>query len=312
MTSTRRVLARASASPWSRWHIDAGRAITLWIVDPASQGSGGPSGGPAAQVNGCRKSVCRYPAIKSRATKRSYLEDVAQTIERRHDLRTIANLRILMREVLLPHAGKIGLHSTRLLGQSDVGLRKRGRRACTLEQGPRTCLCRPNHPSTSERSQPMDWPRKRSFLGKCPTSESAASIQRCRRVSRATSCDVRISFHDGNRSLTQGERGTSSALIAKCAFVRSPEWSMLMTGAAHDLWFRLLKDELSLKREYEFSAQARNAGNHRIFGASRAVQSGLLLACSPKAPGRSISQRFVEVRRPNQVAGMKERPNGYE
>lgn len=87
---------------------------------------------------------------------------------------------------------------------------------------------------------------------------------------------------------------------------------MLMTGAAHDLWFRLLRDELSLKREYEFSAQARNAGKHRFFGASCAVQLGLLLACSPKAPGRSISQGFVEVRRPNQVAGLKERPNGYE
>lgn len=65
---------------------------------------------------------------------------------------------------------------------------------------------------------------------------------------------------------------------------------MLMTGAAHDLWFRLLKDELSLKREYEYPAQARNAGNHRFFGASCAAQLGQLLACSSKAPGRSISK----------------------
>ena len=104
----------------------------------------------------------------------------------------------------------------------------------------------------------------------------------------------------------------STGVAADQPIVRSLEFSMLMTSSAHDVWFRLLKDELSLKREYEFPAQARNAGNHRFFGASCAVQLGLLLACSSKAPGRSISQGLVEVRRPNQVAGMKERPNGYE
>ena len=41
---------------------------------------------------------------------------------------------------------------------------------------------------------------------------------------------------------------------------------MLMAGSAHDVWFRLLKDELSLKREYEDAAQCCNVRNRRIFG----------------------------------------------
>jgi len=41
---------------------------------------------------------------------------------------------------------------------------------------------------------------------------------------------------------------------------------MLMTSSAHDVWFRLLKDELSLKREYEDAAQGCNVRNRRIFG----------------------------------------------
>jgi len=45
--------------------------------------------------------------------------------------------------------------------------------------------------------------------------------------------------------------------------------SVLMAIVAHDVWFRLPKDELSLKREYEFSAQDRNEVYRRIFGTYR-------------------------------------------
>jgi len=50
--------------------------------------------------------------------------------------------------------------------------------------------------------------------------------------------------------------------------VRSLEFSMLMASSAHDVWFRLLKDELSLKREYEDVVQGCNVRNRRIFGVS--------------------------------------------
>lgn len=121
-----------------------------------------------------------------------------------------------------------------------------------------------------------------------------ASVQQCRRVSRATSREVRISLHGGNRSLTQRERGTALSVIS-CEIVRSPELSMLMMAKAHDLWFRLLRDELSLKREYGFMAQYRNGGNRRIFGKYRTETSVIPLACSRNAAGRSIVQGLVDV-----------------
>jgi hypothetical protein len=58
----------------------------------------------------------------------------------------------------------------------------------------------------------------------------------------------------------------STGVAADQPIVRSLEFSMLMTSSAHDVWFRLLKDELSLKREYEDVAQGCNVRNRRIFG----------------------------------------------
>lgn len=46
------------------------------------------------------------------------------------------------------------------------------------------------------------------------------------------------------------------------------------------VWFLLLKDELSRKREYGPGAQGCNAENRRIFGVNRKRKLGLLLACS--------------------------------
>ncbi len=58
----------------------------------------------------------------------------------------------------------------------------------------------------------------------------------------------------------------STGVAADQPIVRSLEFSMLMTSSAHDVWFRLLKDELSLKREYGSIAQGCNGRNRRIFG----------------------------------------------
>lgn len=42
---------------------------------------------------------------------------------------------------------------------------------------------------------------------------------------------------------------------------------MHMAGFAHDVWFRLFRDELSLRYEYESYAQCGNAEFRRIFSA---------------------------------------------
>jgi len=70
---------------------------------------------------------------------------------------------------------------------------------------------------------------------------------------------------------------------------------MLMMAKAHDLWFRLLRDKLSLKREYGFMAQYRNGENRRIFDENRHETSVVPLACSRNAAGRSIVQGLVDV-----------------
>ena len=94
------------------------------------------------------------------------------------------------------------------------------------------------------------------------------TIQRWRRVSRATSCEVRISFHAGSRSLTQRESGTSAAVRAGWLSVRCEELSIYMARPAHDVWFRSLRDELSLRRDYEAPRENRNERFHRIFDAN--------------------------------------------
>ena len=94
------------------------------------------------------------------------------------------------------------------------------------------------------------------------------TIQRWRRVSRATSCEVRISFHAGSRSLTQRESGTSAAATAGWLSVRREALSICMVRPAHNVWFRSLRDELSLRRDYEAPREHRNERFHRIFDAN--------------------------------------------
>ena len=83
----------------------------------------------------------------------------------------------------------------------------------------------------------------------------------------------------------------STGVIADQLIVRSPKFSMLMAVSAHDMWFRLLKDELSLKREYGFMAQYRNGGNRRIFGKYRQQTLVILLVSSDRDLLCALEQR---------------------
>jgi hypothetical protein len=95
--------------------------------------------------------------------------------------------------------------------------------------------------------------------------------------------------------------------------VRSPEFSMLMEISAHDVWFRLLKDELSLKREYGSAVQGCNIGNRRLFGVNQTRELGLLLACPRKAGGRSIYWEMIETLLCGKaVCSIEESSDGYE
>ena len=114
----------------------------------------------------------------------------------------------------------------------------------------------------------MGRPWNLRFFGNLPTSVRALRIHRWRRVSRATSCDVRISFHAGNRSFTQRESGTSARAPAGWLSVRREELSIYMARPAHDVWFRSLMVELSLRRDYEAPWARRNEEFHRIFDAN--------------------------------------------
>ena len=97
-------------------------------------------------------------------------------------------------------------------------------------------------------------------------NDSAPRIQQWRLVRRVKSCEVRMSFHAGKGSLTQGEMDTLVGEAIRSLNARSSGLSRLMAGCAHDVWFRLLKDELSLRCDYQCLAQSRNCGYHRIFG----------------------------------------------
>jgi hypothetical protein len=282
--STGRVLAWPAPSPRSGRPIRIGRTIAFRIVDPASKRSGCPAGSSAPQVNGSGKPVSRYAAVEGWPTQRGYTENITQSIESRRDLHALGDPCAFSRDASQGFVIGLTLHSNCLFRPTHGCLRKRFLAERTFEHGPRTCRSLPSQPSTSDRSQPIGRPRKRSFRGKWPTSERAVTNQRWRRVSRATSREVRISFQVGNRSLTQRERATSSGVTDR-VIVRSPDLSMLMACGAHDLWFRLLRAELSLKREYGSIAQGCNGRNRRISGAYLKAGQGFYWLAREKRPG---------------------------
>ena len=71
-----------------------------------------------------------------------------------------------------------------------------------------------------------------------------------------------------SRSLTQRESGTFAGATVVWLTVCRTEWSIHMVRSAHDVWFRRLRDELSLRRQYEVSRQRRNVRFRRIFDAN--------------------------------------------
>jgi hypothetical protein len=162
---------------------------------------------------------------------------------------------------------KLRRYSWRLRARCGLGRARRRRRHGAEGRcaGPHLL----SHSSTSARSHPIGRPRNWCFFGNLPTIVRALRSQWCRRVSRATSCEVRISFHAGSRSLTQRESGASAAVRPRWLSVRLEEaLSIYMARPAHDVWFRSLRDELSLRRDYEAPRARHKERFHRIFDAN--------------------------------------------
>jgi hypothetical protein len=256
--STGRVLARAATATWCGDFIQRGRTISFRVVDPTLKRCEGPTRSASAEMYRRGKSLSRDPSVKCWATQRSYSQDIAKSKEGRRYRRAFADAGMLASKGAQAFVGGFSRHSMRPLAKSERCPRIRARPERSLEQGACTCRRLPSHSSTSVRSHPMGRPRNWCFFGNLPTNARAVRSQQWRRVSRATSCEVRISFHAGKRSLTQRESGTSAGAAIGWLTVRRTEWSIHMARSAHDVWFRWLRDELSLRCKYEFPRQRRN------------------------------------------------------
>jgi hypothetical protein len=251
---------------WRGDVIHVGRAISFRIVDPNLERCEGPAGSASAKMYRRGKSLRRDPTIKCWAAQSSYAKHISKSKEGRGHRRAFGNAGMLARRVARAFVGDFDHHSTGPRAGPEKCLRTRGPPERSLEQGPCRCRCLPIHGSTSLRSHPMGRPWNSCFLGNLPMIERAVRIQRWRRVSRATSCDVRISFHAGNRSFTQRDKSTSAGVTAAWPSVRRKSLSVYTARPAREVWFRSLRDELSLRRQYELPRERRNDEYHRIFG----------------------------------------------
>jgi len=99
------------------------------------------------------------------------------------------------------------------------------------------------HSKISDLSHPTPCPWNFFFLGNCPIQVNPTQTHRLRRVSRATSCALNISFQGSDCSLTQGETVTrlvvgvsleSILLQNKCDFINDLH-----------VWFRSFRVKLS-------------------------------------------------------------------
>lgn len=252
MISTGRVLARAAPATWRGNFIQGGSAISFRVVDPALERYESPTRSASAQMYRRGKSLSRDTTVKCWAAQRGYSKHISKSKEGGCDRRAFSDAGMLTSKCPQALVRNFGRHSMSPLAKSERRPRIRARPERTLEQGACPCRRLPIHSATSVRSHPMDRPRNWCFLGNLPTNARAARSQQWRRVSRATSCEVRISFHAGKRSLTQRERGTSAGVTVGWPNVRRTEWSIHMVRSAHDVWFRWLRDELSLRRSMNF------------------------------------------------------------
>jgi hypothetical protein len=237
------------------------------------------------------KFLSRDPTVKCRAAQRSYSKDISKSKEGRCYRRAFTNAGRLTSKGEQALVGDFGRHSMCPLAKSERCPRKRARPERSLEQGACTCRRLPSHSSTSVRSHPMDRPRNWCFFGNLPTNARALSSQQWRRVSRATSCEVRISFHAGRRSLTQRESGTFAGATVVWLTVCRTEWSIHMVRSAHDVWFRRPRDELSLRRQYEQSTQWRKRGIAAFSSQTQLTKLGRPPTCCRKAVGRRIGTK---------------------
>jgi hypothetical protein len=139
-------------------NIVTGCAITLRICNPILNRREAPAGCAASQMDRSRKSVRGDPSIECRAAQGRYAQNIAQPVERRHDMRGHSVARALMGTLRLNTLRSLGAHATRLPRRLQTFWIGHGRFARLLEHGPLTCRCLPIQSSMSTRSHPTGRP----------------------------------------------------------------------------------------------------------------------------------------------------------
>ncbi len=182
-----------------------GHAVAVRIIDPSLQRLRCPATGAATQPNRRRKPPGGDAAIKGWPTQRREAHNITNPV--------------------------VGRRHVRRRGFThDLRRAERGMGApCDMHMRSRSI-----HSRMSERRQPITRPRNRIRLGKRPIRLSPASSHLGRRINRATSCALRISFSGGRRSLVQGESVTLRApqvALAKLDVASGVDVSAIIVGA---------------------------------------------------------------------------------
>lgn len=182
-----------------------GRAIAVRVIDPLPQRLRWPATGAATQPNRRRKPSGGDAAIKGWPTQRREAHNITNPVVGRR------------------HARRRGFAHDLRRAERGMGT------PCDAHMRSRYI-----HSSMSDRRQPITRPRNRIRLGKRPIRLSPASSHLGRRINRATSCALRISFSGGRRSLAQGESVTLWApqvALAKLDLASGVDVSALIVGA---------------------------------------------------------------------------------
>lgn len=170
-------------------------AIVFRICDPRLKRDSRPGACASPEMDRRRESTCGDSPVKCRSGKGCDPKHVPYAIERRYDVR--AFIREFLGDAHRRLEPELHLRVRRFTsdGHLEHSSRRRACRGCGLEPRVISSAGRePNarsraiHSSTSDRCQPIARPWKVRLFGKRPRRQSPMSIQRGRRIRRATSC----------------------------------------------------------------------------------------------------------------------------
>lgn len=182
-----------------------GRAVAIRIINPLLQRPRQPATGTTTQPNRWRKPPGGDTSIQGWPTQRRESHYITNPV------------------VGWRHARWRGfIHDLRRVQRVAVALRDAYMRSRSIQS------------RMSVRRHPITRPRNCICLGKRPIMLSPASSHLGRRINRATSCALRISFSGGRRSLIHGEsltRGARLVVLARGDVPSEVDASTVIVGA---------------------------------------------------------------------------------